>query len=246
MEWLVYPALMLVFAVFFTREVIAPASRNHCDRRWLLLACGLGIVTMLSTVGIGLAFGAAIRDRAWLPLPPQVPDPLVGLASFFCTSFIFYWWHRATHRFDTLWRHVHQLHHSARRIEALTAFFAHPLEAASAAVIGGFSSYIVLGGSGIAAAWALLFAGVFDLFLHADIQTPRWLGYLVQRPEMHRVHHAHEHHADNYGLPLWDLLFGTWHNPRDGEPLRRCGFDDDKSDKLCEMLLGQDVHAPPA
>jgi len=63
---------------------------------------------------------------------------------------------------------------------------------------------------------------------------------------MHRVHHAHEHHADNYGLPLWDLLFGTWHNPRDGEPLRRCGFDDDKSDKLCEMLLGQDVHAPPA
>src|SRR5256885_16740963 len=27
----------------FTREVIAPASRNHCDRRWLLLSTLLGL-----------------------------------------------------------------------------------------------------------------------------------------------------------------------------------------------------------
>ena len=76
------------------------------------------------------------------------------------------------------------------------------------------------------AAIALLLTGVFDLFLHSDMRTPRWLGYVIQRPEMHTVHHAYGHHAQNYGLPIWDLLFGTWVNP--AERAQVLGFDADK------------------
>jgi sterol desaturase/sphingolipid hydroxylase (fatty acid hydroxylase superfamily) len=245
MELYAYPFLLLTFIVLFTREVIAPASQNRCDRRWLAWCCVSGAVAVVSTVGVGVLFHAQIRARAWVPLPAHWPDALVGLLSFLCCSFLFYWWHRATHRFDFLWRQVHQLHHSARRIEALTAFFAHPLDIASAAVIGSFTSYVVFGASGAAAAWALAITGVFDIFLHADRRTAPWLGYLVQRPEMHRVHHAVGHHRQNYGLPVWDLLFGTWHNPAAGEPLRECGFDGDKSEQVCAMLRGRDVHAGP-
>ena len=100
--------------------------------------------------------------------------------------------------------------------------------------------FTAAGASAVAAAWALLFTGLFELFLHADLHTPRWLGWIVQRPEMHRVHHAHGHHAQNYGLPIWDALFGTLDNPREWPD--RCGFDEDKSAQVHAMLMGRDVH----
>lgn len=242
MDFYVYPVLLIVLAAIFTREVIAPASRNTCDRRWLLLSTALAVVTVVLTISMGFVFRDVIHARAVCTLPDSWGTIEVGSLSFFVTSFIFYWWHRATHRFDGLWRTVHQLHHSATRIESLTAFYAHPLDTVAATLIGCFSSYVILGASSMAAAWALLLTGLFDLYLHADLHTPRWVGYIIQRPEMHRVHHAYGHHAQNYGLPIWDMLFGTWHNPVTW--VERCGFDAEKSDRIYAMLLGQDVHKP--
>jgi sterol desaturase/sphingolipid hydroxylase (fatty acid hydroxylase superfamily) len=173
-----------------------------------------------------------------------LPEGVVGLLSFLLTSFVFYWWHRATHKSDVLWRIFHQLHHSAKRVEALTAFYAHPLDSAAAVLISAFSSYVVLGASPLAAGLALLLTGVFDLFLHSDLATPRWLGIFVQRPEMHTVHHAYGHHAQNYGLPLWDMLFGTWVNP--ALRVQDLGFDEEKSQRITDMLMFRDVHKLPA
>jgi sterol desaturase/sphingolipid hydroxylase (fatty acid hydroxylase superfamily) len=107
-------------------------------------------------------------------------------------------------------------------------------------LLSALSSYWVLGASPLAAAFAIGLTGAFDLFLHADIRTPRWVGYFIQRPEMHTVHHQYGHHAQNYGLPVWDLLFGTWANP--AERVERLGFDDDKAERVSDMLRWQDVH----
>ena len=240
MEIYVYPFIALLFVGIFTREVIAPASRNPCDRRWLLWSTALGCLTVGVTLSIGYVMADVIQTQALLPTQGVLPTGVVGFLSFFLTSFVFYWWHRATHYSDFLWRVFHQLHHSARRVEALTAFYAHPLDTAAAVLLSAFSSYGVLGASPLAAAIALFMTGAFDLFLHSDLRTPQWLGYFIQRPEMHTVHHEREHHAQNYGLPLWDYAFGTWHNPA----LRRTdlGFDADKSERLCDMLLCRDVH----
>ena len=60
------------------------------------------------------------------------------------------------------------------------------------------------------------------------------------RDRMHTVHHQYGHHAQNYGLPVWDLLFGTWANP--AERVERLGFDDDKAERVTDMLRWQDVH----
>ncbi|GGY32932.1 sterol desaturase family protein [Pseudoduganella albidiflava] len=240
-ELLALPFLALAFVALFTREVIAPASRNHCDRRWLILASGTGAATVAVTLAAGWFFSTAISETALIDSSGW-PVIVTGFASFLVTSFLFYWWHRATHRFDLLWRVFHQLHHSARRVEALTAFYAHPLDSAAAICISGCASYLLLGASPAAAAVALLLTGTFDLFLHGDIATPRWLGYLVQRPEMHTVHHQLHHHAQNYGLPIWDLAFGTWTNPE--HRVTELGFDGDKPERIADMLLFRDVHRP--
>ncbi|MEO9383203.1 sterol desaturase family protein [Chromobacterium phragmitis] len=240
MELYAFPALAILFVGMFTREVIAPASKNRCDRRWLLLASLLGASTVMVTLALGYLFAVQIERAAVISAARDWPDAAVGAASFLLTSFVFYWWHRATHASDLLWRLFHQLHHSPRRVEALTAFYAHPLDAAAAVLISAFSSYLALGASPVAAAWALFFTSGFDLFLHGDVRTPRWLGYFIQRPEMHTVHHAHGHHAQNYGLPIWDWLFGTWSNPE--HRAERLGFDDEKADDIHAMLLCRDVH----
>ena len=70
--------------------------------------------------------------------------------------------------------------------------------------------------------------------------TPRWLGFLVTRPESHSLHHERNVHARNYGdIPLFDMLFGTFENPPafDGE----VGFYDGGSKRLGAMLAGRPI-----
>jgi sterol desaturase/sphingolipid hydroxylase (fatty acid hydroxylase superfamily) len=56
---------------------------------------------------------------------------------------------------------------------------------------------------------------------------------------MHRDNHERGVHANNYGLPLWDMVFGTRRNPRVGPAA--CGFPDDKERLIGQMLLLKDV-----
>jgi sterol desaturase/sphingolipid hydroxylase (fatty acid hydroxylase superfamily) len=56
------------------------------------------------------------------------------------------------------------------------------------------------------------------------------------------VHHQEGVHSFNYSdLPLWDMLFGTFRNPRTFDA--RCGFGIEGESRLGEMLLGVDVNA---
>jgi sterol desaturase/sphingolipid hydroxylase (fatty acid hydroxylase superfamily) len=82
------------------------------------------------------------------------------------------------------------------------------------------------------------------VFQHANIRTPTWLGYLVQRPESHSVHHQRGVHAFNYSdLPVFDLLFGTFRNPTAFAPEQ--GFWHGASDQVLPMLAMRDVSRPP-
>ena len=73
----------------------------------------------------------------------------------------------------------------------------------------------ILGVPPAAATMTILIVSFLSMFQHANVRTPRWLGYLVQRPESHTVHHARGIHRHNYAdLPVFDLLFGTFRNPR--------------------------------
>ena len=91
----------------------------------------------------------------------------------------------------------------------------------------------------IAAAAGLMLVGVFgvsleaaipisvmaafcSMFQHANLRTPRWLGYLITRPESHAMHHARGVHQGNYGdVPWFDMLFGTFHAAQFGALITR-------------------------
>ncbi len=92
----------------------------------------------------------------------------------------------------------------------------------------------------------MLYATTFcSVFQHANVKTPHWLGYFLQRPESHSVHHQAGVHAGNYSdLPLFDLLFGTFRNPQ--EFAGQTGFYRGASNRLWDMLLMRDVTRPPA
>jgi sterol desaturase/sphingolipid hydroxylase (fatty acid hydroxylase superfamily) len=86
----------------------------------------------------------------------------------------------------------------------------------------------------------LLVTNFFSIFQHANIRTPQWLGYFVQRPESHTLHHGKGLHKYNYSdLPLFDIIFGTFRNPKDFEC--ETGFYNGASARVVDMLLWQDV-----
>jgi len=239
-----YFIVLAAFSAAFTLEVIAPASGAICDKRWQIYAGVLSVVQVGTTLAAGIVFEGLFSQIALFTLPEGCPAPAVGFISFFVASFLAYWWHRAMHRFDVLWRAFHQLHHSPSRIESLTSFYMHPFDGIAATLINAFCAYLVFGASAEAAAWGLLYAALNNLFIHVDRSTPYWLCVVLQRPEMHRIHHKRGFHTDNYGLPVWDLLFGTFQNTR--ERVTECGFGPQAEHQIREMLLMKRVDADQA
>lgn len=157
-----------------------------------------------------------------------------GLIGYYFVTFFVYWWHRLRHYSNSYWRIFHQIHHSTYRLETLTAFYAHPTDFLANAFIVNLVAYVLLGYNLDAALWTSFWVGVFELWEHTNIKTPRWLGYLIVRPEMHRVHHERDRHTNNYGIPIWDILFGTYENSSRSV---ECGFDIQGERKLLTMLL---------
>lgn len=174
----------------------------------------------------------------------EITSPFVGgLIAYFITTFVFYWWHRWRHDVNILWLLFHQVHHSPQRIETITSFFKHPLEISVNAIIVGSINYILLGLTLESAAWCILFTALGEYIYHMNIKTPHIMGYFFQRPEMHRIHHQKGKHYSNFSdIPLWDMLFGTFENPKTMD--KPCGFKPEREQKLTEMLLFKNVNNP--
>jgi sterol desaturase/sphingolipid hydroxylase (fatty acid hydroxylase superfamily) len=150
---------------------------------------------------------------------------------------VHYWYHRAAHRWNWLWRLGHQVHHSAESVDAFGAYYLHPLDAVLFTSWAVLVFFPLLGLSPEAGAIASAFLAFNAAFQHANIRTPRWLGYIVQRPESHGVHHGRGVHRYNYSdLPLWDMVFGTFRNPGTRETPVSAGFYRGGSARLAAML----------
>lgn len=237
----VLPLILCVFAFCFVLERLAPGWRLPQVRTWPLRvlavnALQLGVVLLAGVSWERWLAGASVFELARLP-------PLVGGATaYFIATFVFYWWHRWRHESPLLWRLFHQIHHSPQRIEVITSFYKHPGEMVVNSVIGSLLVYALLGLSLEGGAVYTACTALGEFFYHTNVRTPRWIGYVFQRPEMHRIHHQHARHRNNYGdIVWWDMLFGTYDNPTRFEST--CGFDPEREERLVEMLAYRDVHA---
>lgn len=204
-------------------------------------------VIILNGIQVGLVFLGKISWDKWFlghslfQLPLNWHPAFSGLISYFIITFIFYWWHRWRHTVNILWLAMHQIHHSPQRIETITSFYKHPLEIVCNCIIIALVNYALLGLSIEAAAWCILYTAIGEYFYHMNIKTPHWIGYFFQRPEMHRIHHEKGKHYNNFSdLPIWDMLFGTYSNPK--EMNAPCGFKPERERKFIDMLLFKNVN----
>ena len=151
-----------------------------------------------------------------------------------------YVWHRSMHTSDLLWRGLHQMHHSAERLDTYSAFWFSPLDMVGWTALSSFCLTVIIGIRPEAAVIVLYITTFLAIFQHSNIRTPRWLGFIVQRPESHSHHHGKNQHRSNYSdLPLFDLLFGTLYNPRHFSD--ETGFYKGASKRVTDMLLFRDV-----
>lgn len=249
---LVVPVVFLLLLAIESRRA---ARTFEPVRGWAVT----GSVFFAMVMAIG-AMAPILLPVEWLATHHVFDLSGLGLAAIvpalLTTTFLLYWLHRAEHRYDWLWRATHQLHHSAPRVDMLGAYFAHPLEVVLKVSAGTAVSIYLLGLTPMAAAAAGVISALLSMFQHWNIRTPHWLGYLVPRPESHCLHHERDVHGRNYGdLPLWDMVFGTYANPRD-DFRGQVGFGAFATGRIGDMLLMRDVtagatpagsiHSPPA
>lgn len=237
--WITLAVVSVAVMMLFI-EQLRPARTLPASKGWWPRALLLNAVQASSVWALGRSLDP------WLaPDVGALKDagPIIGaLAGYFVLTFVYYLWHRARHEVPVLWRLFHQTHHSVTRLEVVSSFYKHPFEILANGVLSSFILFVVLGLSAEAASGATLLCGLAELFYHWNIRTPRWLGYFIQRPEMHRVHHKQGSHRGNYGdLPLWDMLFGTFDNPHEAEA--PVGFGTEEEQRLVDMLVGVDVVA---
>lgn len=222
-------------------EALGTGRSWPAARWWRVRSLGFFVMVMTLNAALpGLLPEAWTRhhllDAARLGLAGNV---LAGFAALTLATATL---HRAYHRFDLLWRWVHQLHHAPQRLDVAGGVVFTPWEVVLNVAIFQGVIVFVLGSSPLAAAIVGYVSVFYGLFQHFNIHTPTWLGYLIQRPESHGVHHRRGLHGYNYAdLPLWDMLWGTFRNPRqfNGD----VGFEGGEDPPVWPQMLGRDANA---
>lgn len=235
--------LMGVFALFVLIDYLAPARQFPESRWWRLRGIASALVYFALATYAPFMWSDALSAYLFMDATDWSLLVAVPLGYAFM-QLVQYLWHRALHRFDVLWRLFHQMHHSAERLDIYGALYFHPLDVIGFTFANSFALTVVIGLSPSAAALCGVVSGLLALFSHANLRTPRWLGFFVARPEVHAVHHQRGRHGSNYGeLMLWDQVFGSFHNPPRAQS--EVGFYDGASERVIDALLGRDISEPP-
>ncbi|MBK7827998.1 sterol desaturase family protein [Nannocystis sp.] len=222
--WTAVASLTVLVLVFTPLERVFPARPGQPALRpeWTIdLAFFLGQYLVFGVLVVAAlhAVHAAILPvslDAWsggLPLWAQVVVALV------LGDLLTYWFHRACHRYAWLWR-FHAVHHSSERLDWLAAHREHPVDGVITQICINLPG-MLLGLPFAAIGGLIVFRGLWAIFIHSNVRVPLGpLRVLLGASELHHWHHARttrtRHNFANLA-PYLDLLFGTYHRPREPE-----------------------------
>ena len=184
--------LLVVFIFFYSAMVAAPFYASTLDPALSDLRNQLGI---------------DLWPHEW-PMIPQV------ILAFFMSELIWYWFHRAEHRWPIVWRlSGHGAHHSFKNLGAINYGANHPLEYFVLLVPSAIVELLFGAGAAIGGAAILLVTQAS--IVHSNIPTnSKVIGWLLTTNRYHIHHHSLvlEESNTNYGCAviLWDRLFGTF------------------------------------
>ncbi|MDE0756892.1 MAG: sterol desaturase family protein [Pseudomonadales bacterium] len=157
----------------------------------------------------------AVRVSIGLDIWPQDWPLLVQLFMvFFLSELLWYWMHRAEHRWNLVWRlSGHGSHHSFKKLGALNFGLNHPVEYFFI-VLPSFLVELTFG-VGTAALGAAILTVTQTSIAHANIvSNTRLIGLLFTTGKYHICHHSAvlKESNTNYGCSaiIWDRLFGTF------------------------------------
>ncbi|NGY03733.1 sterol desaturase family protein [Solimonas terrae] len=231
----------VTFFVMLAAEARWPARAFPPRRGWRWL--GIGFLFLLAAAS---SFVPLLLPTPWMTTHRLIDGSDLGIGAgivvgWIVLSFCNYLWHRNVHRVDWLWRGFHQMHHSADRVDIAGSAIFHPLEMVVFVTISTTVTTLILGLQPVAAAAVGYVAAFYSIFQHWNVRTPVWLGYWIQRPESHCLHHERGVQNFNYAdFPLWDLLFGTFRNLPDWQG--DAGFGEPASRQYGAMLVWRDVN----
>ena len=209
---------------------------------WLWRAIMLNLCQIAVVIVAGFTWNAWLQGNSLLQAHDW-PVWIGAFSTYLFSTFVFYWWHRIRHESPFWWRVAHQIHHSASRLEILTSFYKHPFEIVVNSILSAVVVYPIMGCSTTQGGYYTILNAIGEMFYHWNIRTPRWVGHLFQRPESHRIHHQRNRHSKNYSdLPVWDKLFGTFSNPKNGDNIV-CGFSGGLEMQLPAMLFLKEVES---
>jgi sterol desaturase/sphingolipid hydroxylase (fatty acid hydroxylase superfamily) len=229
----IYGALILIEALF-------PARVLPKVRFWRTRALIVFTAYFFGSSYLPLLWGETLAQFQVFDL--STLNPFAGAAiAVLVFELGVYVWHRAMHKNHWLWRSFHQMHHSAERVDSFGAFYFSPLDIVGFTMLSSLALTVV-GLAPEAVTYYLYATTLLAVVQHLNVRTPQWLGYIVQRPESHSVHHGRGIHHYNYSdLPLFDLIFGTFRNPK--EFVAQSGFEGASSAQIPEMLVFRDIAA---
>jgi sterol desaturase/sphingolipid hydroxylase (fatty acid hydroxylase superfamily) len=205
----------------------------------------LNAAGILSVFAISYAASAVIQRLLGLAVAPapaaaeaSVTLGVVMGVTYWVMYDLGYWLaHWLMHRIPVLWE-FHKVHHSAEVLTPLTEWRQHPVELFLFPLCTGMTIGVLYGAvehlagverQGLSLLWVNVLLLVYSLTLlhlrHSHVWIPLrgWLGYLIQSPAHHQIHHStnpkHFNKNLGYGLSVWDWAFGTLHIPEKRERL---------------------------
>ncbi len=169
------------------------------------------IVVNIVTMGTVMAIYFGVYQFRLFDLSQALPMWALWLVNIILIDFVFYWYHRCSHRSRFLWA-IHMNHHSSEEMNFIVAFrqaWLGPLSKVPFFMILpllGFDPLMTLVAGSLSTLWGVL----------GHTRVVGKLGPLERifnTPSHHRVHHgSNPQYIDkNYGnfLIIWDRLFST-------------------------------------
>ncbi|NOY73622.1 MAG: sterol desaturase family protein [Gammaproteobacteria bacterium] len=206
---------IILFLSLFLLEHAKPARQFPIPKMWFKHWCELMSFAIIWLSGL-LAVWPYVSP-IWQPLDDW---PFWGqvITTYLTYSFVAYWYHRIRHNNRFLWRFVHYMHHAPAHMDTRVTFWRHPIEMIiDSLVILSIGKFLGVNAEIIFC--VLIIESMLEIFHHSNIHTPkclRWVGYFIQIPEQHLIHHQQGLHRWNYAtVTLWDTLFGTVQVPDD-------------------------------
>jgi sterol desaturase/sphingolipid hydroxylase (fatty acid hydroxylase superfamily) len=213
--------LLVLTAIFVPLERVFPARVQRIVRPQLVLdGCfflGQYLVTTTAILAVLRAL-TPLQSRALTDVSPIAQVVVAVVAG----DFVVYWFHRACHRFEMLWR-FHAVHHTSEHLDWVAAHREHPFDGIATATLMNLPA-IVLGVRPELLAGIAIFRACWAIFVHSNTRVPLGpLAYVLGAPELHHWHHSKVRARANTGhnfanlAPYWDVVFGTHHCPHSEE-----------------------------